>query len=575
MRTKENPSQSPPISHPRPRTRTFYIAIALAAFATTIAFIYSEENWRGKRAWENCKRELEAKGRVLDWSTYIPPAVPDEQNFFKAPKMQAWFVGRATNELSEKLVLSMNLNKSSKDLIAAELTLVPADAQVPLDPGATVLSFDDPQARQQCRTLIRSALGSYAVNSANATVLITVGALDQIKPARIILRAGRAFATNELQAFAPESFIWRPRPGQNGSNSFQLLADCWGHCTAADFLARTDQCAPELDLVCQALKRPYARMDGDYRIPFQQPIPSFVSMRAMAQMLTMRAQCHLLLGQPDQAMRELTMIHQLCQVLGPRPLTLVAAMINVGVTGSYLEVVQDGLRRRAWREPQITELELQLKEINLYRLVADAMAAEQAGVVHGVEMTPVAQVMAADFDPAKKQKLSAYSLVPRGWVYQNMAVFARAEQEILDNLDPSGQVMAPEKVAATKKRLEDVVLRNSAWTAPFTFLARIGIPNVQRAFQVLSHTQTLASQCRIACALELYHMAHGSYPETLEGLTPQFKIPSGFINGQPPRYRRLLDDKFLLYSLGWSGVDHGGVVADSKKPLDGDWVWSE
>jgi hypothetical protein len=123
--------------------------------------------------------------------------------------------------------------------------------------------------------------------------------------------------------------------------------------------------------------------------------------------------------------------------------------------------------------------------------------------------------------------------------------------------------------------LEDVVLRNSVWTAPFTFLARIGIPNVQRAFQVLSHTQTLAGQARIACALELYRMAHGTYPETLEALTPQFKIPSRPINGQPPRYRRMLDDKFLLYSIGWSGVDHGGVMADSKKPLDGDWVWSE
>ena len=58
--------------------------VVLAALATLVAAFYLEENWRGKRAWENCQRELEAKGMLLDWNAYIPPAVPDEQNFFKA-----------------------------------------------------------------------------------------------------------------------------------------------------------------------------------------------------------------------------------------------------------------------------------------------------------------------------------------------------------------------------------------------------------------------------------------------------------------------------------------------------------
>src|SRR5690349_4072194 len=33
--------------------------VGLAVFATLMAIFYTEENWRGKRAWENCKRELE------------------------------------------------------------------------------------------------------------------------------------------------------------------------------------------------------------------------------------------------------------------------------------------------------------------------------------------------------------------------------------------------------------------------------------------------------------------------------------------------------------------------------------
>ena len=69
--------------------RLVFVFLGLAVLA---ALFYAEENWRGKRAWEKCKAELEAKGAVLDWDKYIPPAVPDDQNFFKAPKMAQWFV---------------------------------------------------------------------------------------------------------------------------------------------------------------------------------------------------------------------------------------------------------------------------------------------------------------------------------------------------------------------------------------------------------------------------------------------------------------------------------------------------
>src|ERR1700722_20287383 len=58
--------------------------LGLAILATLIAIFYTEEDWRGKRAWENCKRDLESQGMVLDWDKFIPPSVPDDQNFFTA-----------------------------------------------------------------------------------------------------------------------------------------------------------------------------------------------------------------------------------------------------------------------------------------------------------------------------------------------------------------------------------------------------------------------------------------------------------------------------------------------------------
>ena len=55
--------------------------IALAALATLIAVFYTEEDWRGRRAWENYKREMEAKGEKFDWQSFAPPAVSDDLNF--------------------------------------------------------------------------------------------------------------------------------------------------------------------------------------------------------------------------------------------------------------------------------------------------------------------------------------------------------------------------------------------------------------------------------------------------------------------------------------------------------------
>src|SRR5436190_17651331 len=52
----------------------------LCLAALTVVF-YSEENWRGARAELDYRRTLEAKGRILDYTRFVPPSVADDQNF--------------------------------------------------------------------------------------------------------------------------------------------------------------------------------------------------------------------------------------------------------------------------------------------------------------------------------------------------------------------------------------------------------------------------------------------------------------------------------------------------------------
>jgi hypothetical protein len=91
----------------------------------------------------------------------------------------------------------------------------------------------------------------------------------------------------------------------------------------------------------------------------------------------------------------------------------------------------------------------------------------------------------------------------------------------------------------------------------------------------------MANEALVVCALKRYRLAHGQYPETLDGLVPQYveKLPRDIIGGRPLNYRRTDNGQFVLYSIGWNEKDDGGtvVLTDSKPPrvnLDkGDWVW--
>jgi hypothetical protein len=67
------------------------ILFCVACLVTLIALYYAEENWRGKRAWNKFKTEWEAKGEKFDLQSFVPPPVPDDQNFAMTPFLAPLF----------------------------------------------------------------------------------------------------------------------------------------------------------------------------------------------------------------------------------------------------------------------------------------------------------------------------------------------------------------------------------------------------------------------------------------------------------------------------------------------------
>jgi len=725
MSTPELPSTppEPPPAH-LPKDELDHLwrrgLICLVGVIVLIVLFYTEENWRGKRAWERYKHEVAAGGGTLDWAAYYPPAVPDDQNFFRAPRMGRWFVGRGGNDLSSRLavgnfhsflqgretnpvavltVVSSTASIASEDadivLRYNQLSLAiaapdsPPQAPEPTPPIIPLIVMDEVPLSDAITNLARQAGLSYVLDpqinfgppgadgqpapeplvSLGWTNLTAAEALSGLldnynlqlipgsktgiariamrapagprryvdpaisaqmgklishaiepavkgiegptatsaqnfefvaeplklfKPVRIVLRADKIPDSNTIADFFPSktfAFIWpaltHVRAEAAGSNSFHIYLSPPPYIAPADYLAWSDQFAPDFDSIREALKRPYARMDGNYQQPSAIPIPNFITTRVVAQTLAQRAQCYLLLGQPEAALRELTLVHDLRRLLEARPtgqpMTLVAAMINVSVTGLYVGIVADGVRLQAWREPELAAIQEQLKEINLAPFLVNSLDCERASLCRTVETASPKEFeelysgrsVTNLWQKMQEPVFLFFTFAPRGWLYRNMICIGNLNQKGMDGFDLTNHLVLPHEADSAAQYAQ----KTFGHFSPFTFLAARTVPNFLRASQRLAQNQTLVNEALVVCALERHHLAHGQYPETLGALVPQFleKIPPDIIGGQPLKYRRIDNGQFVLYSIGWNEKDDGGTARLSKtSPFnldDPDWVW--
>lgn len=92
-------------------------AITAAILVLLAAVFYAVENSRGLRAWDKCERELTARGENLKWNDFIPPAVPDEENFFKAPMMTEWFIKNTNGAASISFNKSLSNPENTTNII--------------------------------------------------------------------------------------------------------------------------------------------------------------------------------------------------------------------------------------------------------------------------------------------------------------------------------------------------------------------------------------------------------------------------------------------------------------------------
>ena len=588
-----------------------YILIALAVIATLIAVFYTEEDLRGKLAWEQSKSRLEAQGMVLDWNKYLPPSIPDDQNFYTASSNILLRFKQIpdddTNELeAERQLQWLKLYPLMSNGVppfpvfdttnhppptVAEIIVSPVVTQILVSPAVNpvqktnilTVALNDLAAPGQIRDLLQATVGQ-SINGAQG-FKFSERRLTDILPAQIFVRAQTPPSIDDLAGLIPSDTltnIGRLKIVTTADQNIYRVLLTRVHITAAaDYLKWSDQYVSAFDEIREALKRPYAILPGDYSQPYQMPIPNFVTMRGLAQTLAQRAQCYLLLGEPDKALHELTLVHDVCRILEKpptgQPETLVEAMINVAINGLYVSIIEEGIKRHAWQEPQLEAFQEQLAQINLSPNVKRAFAMEMAAAPQTIETISYSRFKEwLSYDPAGKQSLLPlleWVLIPRGWFYQNMVTSTKLKFQQTEGFDSPEGIIQPKKFVDISHALRKIPMR-------YKFVATITIFNVTKALQTTAYNQTLVNEAQIACALERCHLAHGEYPDTLDALVPGYleTIPQDIIGGQPLHYRRTDDGKFLLYSIGWNERDDGGQVAPHNQYggtdyTRGDWVW--
>jgi hypothetical protein len=357
---------------------------------------------------------------------------------------------------------------------------------------------------------------------------------------------------------------------------------------AGEVLAGLEECGPILEELRAASRRPRCRFNIDYANPLPPTIllPHLAPLKHLSQVLQLRASAELALGRADAAFNDVLLMLYLAEACRDEPF-VISHLVRIAQLQLALQPLADGLAGRQWSEAQLRELENRLCRLDF--------CADGQRVLHCQRVFDCATVeyfrhrrtcdvsRIADLGPSMGLLPALMLAAPSGWYCLEELNLCRAFDEgPLSLTDVAGRQVRP----IPGVQADEESGQRDAGPDPRLFLGHhffsvLLVPGLARLAQRTAYGQTAVDLAAIACALERWRLAHGQFPDSLDSLTPGFMdhVPHDIINGQPLKYHRTAEGRFVLYSVGWNGTDDGGVVGLAQKPerVDpntGDWVWA-
>jgi hypothetical protein len=347
--------------------------------------------------------------------------------------------------------------------------------------------------------------------------------------------------------------------------------------TAVTVLGALERFQSVLEELQSATSRSQARFNLNYgeEYAWAVPQPHLPVLERISRVLAWRGCAELAVENASAAAQDLELIVDLASTLHSEPFRS-SLLTRNAMLDNARQILWEGLANHQWSTNQLNEFQTRLERITLRDNEAQLQLERCAGngVFEMVHHQP-SIVNGWTFGPSIADKARGFVLrhMPTGWMYLEQAEYQNRFDECVAPAFAleQGQVYPKKFLPATPvvvafwqhRLLADLVLSSSRFLCSKAVLAQTGV-----------------NQALVACALERYRLDKGEFPGALEELASKgwLNIPLDVITGQPMKYRRTPEGRFVLYSVGWNEKDDDGktVVDPHTKVPDsdqGDWVW--
>ena len=483
------------------RALRWFLASLTALMVLAVLF-YIEEDWRGKRAWENYKHELETKGEKFDFASFVPPPVPDDQNFALTPVVASSYShvmdknGRRIQPENTNIVNRLTMNVYRTGVLTSTNMLM--------------------GSWRKCRlTDLRAWQNYYRV------MFVTNDMMSEAPP----------FPGNPM----PENFdtnIYRNVVVALDTNEFPIAAQ--PQSPANDVLFALSNFDSAIEELRQASLLPFSRFPLNYTAnsPTEIFFPHWAALKSCDSVLSLRAIAELDDGQLDKALADVRLMLYLADSIRNEPSEYSfeeqMSLVNIAV-----QPIWEGLARRQWSADQLTAIEKDLARIDAVKDYGFAMRAGLAFNLKTLEYlrTEGRTNAITDWnDHTMWIPTVLFRLSPRGWFYLNERATATVFEAALPTTAEAEQRILSPEISDRFGRAENV---EGDWhrIPPNFWLAFV--PPLPSQAMNSARVQAGVDMARIACALERYRLTHDEYPQTLDALAPQFieSIPNDIING--------------------------------------------
>lgn len=335
--------------------------------------------------------------------------------------------------------------------------------------------------------------------------------------------------------------------------------------------------APALAQLSEAARRPGCRFDFATDAYGGREDLGILGFRSVGRALNLRCVLRLRAGQADLALEDALTELRIARHLANSPSILIEFQQEF-MAGTAMQGIWEGLSSHAWNGPQLAALQEELSRVDLIDSLLHWAWSERARLDRTYEGMLGQSWWPRDASLSGKfGSLAGHLLLPQGWIYQNRLRSDLYFEETWGTaLDPRGHQVHPIGAQAI----------GSWWehrrTTPYTFLAKefaLAGPAIATQVRRVAERQVALDEASTVCALERHRLDRKAYPESLHALFPAYTAGPSFdaFGGGALRYRRE-GDRFQLYSVGWNGIDEGGVMAMAEGHRDaskGDWPWPQ